>query len=373
MQKTLKRLGLILVALMLCFVMAFSLAACGDRGDEGNNGNTGNTGNNNDDDEDDDVPVTGVTISGEPTEPLMVGETHTLSATVQPVDASNKRVTWSSSDEEVVTVSSGLLTAVGAGEATITVTTADGGKTDTCTITVDSIEVIGVNFAETSISLTEGDQQKLTVSVIPANASSTALTWSTTNEDVAIVNPESGMITAMGAGQATITAASADGPSASCTVNVTAYSNNFVGYTPISSAEDWEKINDNLAGKYYLTADIDFEGRQVDTIGNPVDGNSGEFTGIIDGNGFAVMNAHFVSGGTSDAGVPNNSHSGLVDVNRGTVRNISVVNCETSGEAYNALLVVWNHGTIENCYVQGKVTNDNQWWDGWTLGGVLVE
>ena len=120
MQKTLKRLGLILVALMLCFVMAFSLAACGD------NGNSGNTGNTGDEDEDD-VPVTGVTISGEPTEPLTVGQNHTLSATVQPADASNKRVTWSSSDEEVVTVSSGLLTAVGGGPATITVTTADGG------------------------------------------------------------------------------------------------------------------------------------------------------------------------------------------------------------------------------------------------------
>ena len=166
MQKTLKRLGLILVALMLCFVMAFSLAACGDRGDEGNNGNTGNTGNNNDDDEDDDVPVTGVTISGEPDGELMVGETHTLSATVQPADASNKRVTWSSSDEEVVTVSSGLVTAVGGGTATITVTTADGGKTDTCEITVKSIPVAGITISDRSLSLTEGDQHNLTVMIL---------------------------------------------------------------------------------------------------------------------------------------------------------------------------------------------------------------
>ena len=375
MQKTLKRLGLILVALMLCFVMAFSLAACGDRGDEGNNGNTGNTGNNNDDDEDDDVPVTGVTISGEPTEPLTVGQNHTLSATVQPADASNKRVTWSSSDEEVVTVSSGLLTAVGGGTATITVTTADGGKTDTCEITVTSIPVAGITISETSLSLTEGDQHNLTVTIVPDNASNKDITWTSDNEEVATVNSV-GAVLAVGAGTANITAATADGPKASCAVTVAARDNSFVGYTEIDSVEDWALIGQNLSGKYVLTADIDFGGRQVDTIGNPV-GGSGTYTafnGTIDGNGYAIMNAHFVSGGKSDAGVPNNSNSGMVAElgAAGVIRNLSIIDCATSGEAYNAMIAVWNNGLIENCYVQGSVGNDNQWWDGWTLGGVLV-
>ena len=125
-----------------------------------------------------------------------------------------------------------------------------------------------------------------------------------------------------------------------------------------------------------LTADIDFGGRQVDTIGNPV-GGSGKYTafnGTIDGNGYAIMNAHFVSGGKSDAGVPNNSNSGMVAElgAAGVIRNLSIIDCATSGEAYNAMIAVWNNGLIENCYVQGSVGNDNQWWDGWTLGGVLV-
>ena len=228
MQKTLKRLGLILVALMLCFVMAFSLAACGDNGNSGNNGNTGNTG----DEDEDDVPVTGVTISGEPDGELMVGETHTLSATVQPADASNKRVTWSSSDEEVVTVSSGLLTAVGGGTATITVTTADGGKTDTCEITVKSIPVAGITISDRSLSLTEGDQHNLTVMIVPDNASNKNITWTSDNEEVATVNSV-GAVLAVGAGTANITAATADGPKASCAVSVTAYNNSFDGYTEI--------------------------------------------------------------------------------------------------------------------------------------------
>src|SRR5699024_5006805 len=87
-----------------------------------------------------------------------------------------------------------------------------------------------------------------------------------------------------------------------------------------------------------------------------------------------IMNAHFVSGGKSDAGVPNNSNSGMVAElgAAGVIRNLSIIDCATSGEAYNAMIAVWNNGLIENCYVQGSVGNDNQWWDGWTLGGVLV-
>ena len=324
------------------------------------------------------IAVTGVTIGGaeDGALELIVGGTATLSATVEPRNASNRRVTWESSNEQVATVSSGLVTAIGDGTATITVKTADGGKTDTCTVTVTSVPVLGVSMSETSLSLTEGDQHKLTVTVIPDNASFKQLTWTTTDEDVAIVNPTSGMITAMGAGQATITAASKDGPAASCTVNVTAYTPNFAGYTEIRTAEDWENINNNLNGKYVLMNDIDFKGEQVDTIGNPV-GGSGKYTafnGTIDGNGYAIMNAHFVSGGKSDAGVPNNSNSGMVAElgAAGVIRNLSIVDCATSGEAYNAMIAVWNNGLIENCYVQGSVGNDNQWWDGWTLGGVLV-
>jgi len=85
-----------------------------------------------------DVPVTGVTVS--PTSlSLTAGQTGQLTATVQPSNATNKNVSWSSSNTSVATVnSSGLVTAVAAGSATITVTTQDGGKTATCAVTVTS-------------------------------------------------------------------------------------------------------------------------------------------------------------------------------------------------------------------------------------------
>ena len=82
------------------------------------------------------VPVTGVTLNKTSTS-LYVGDTETLTATAEPSDATNKNVTWSSDDTSVATVdASGLVTAVAPGTAVITVTTADGGKTASCTVTV---------------------------------------------------------------------------------------------------------------------------------------------------------------------------------------------------------------------------------------------
>ena len=81
------------------------------------------------------VPVTGVTLNTETLE-LFTSNTATLTATVEPSNATNKNVTWSSNNANVATVQNGTVTAVGAGEATITVTTEDGKKTATCKVTV---------------------------------------------------------------------------------------------------------------------------------------------------------------------------------------------------------------------------------------------
>ena len=82
------------------------------------------------------VPVTGVTLNKTSTS-LYVGDTETLTATVEPSDATNKNVTWESSNTSVAAVdATGKVTAIGAGTATITVTTEDGAKTATCTVTV---------------------------------------------------------------------------------------------------------------------------------------------------------------------------------------------------------------------------------------------
>ena len=82
--------------------------------------------------------VTGVSLNKTSTT-IEKGKSETLTATVTPSNATNKSVTWSSSNTNVATVSNGVVTAKSAGTSTITVKTADGSKTATCTITVPEI------------------------------------------------------------------------------------------------------------------------------------------------------------------------------------------------------------------------------------------
>lgn len=82
-----------------------------------------------------DVAVTGVALTKTSLD-LIESDIVTLVAKITPENAANKNVSWSSSDETVATVSGGKVTAVKAGSATITVTTEDGGKTATCSVTV---------------------------------------------------------------------------------------------------------------------------------------------------------------------------------------------------------------------------------------------
>lgn len=82
------------------------------------------------------VAVTGVSLNAS-TATVTVAGTEQLTATIAPADATNQNVSWTSSDTDKATVSdTGLVTGVASGTATITVTTEDGGFTDTCTVTI---------------------------------------------------------------------------------------------------------------------------------------------------------------------------------------------------------------------------------------------
>ena len=113
------------------------------------------------------VPVTGVTLNKTSTS-LYVGDTETLTATVQPGNASNQNVTWSTSDASVATVENGVVRATGRGTATITVTTEDGGFTAGCTVTVSRYSTGG---GPTTYAVTAPDAENGTVRVSPSRAS----------------------------------------------------------------------------------------------------------------------------------------------------------------------------------------------------------
>ena len=170
------------------------------------------------------VKVTGVKLDKTSLE-LKAGESAVLTATVSPDNATNQSVTWKSSDTKVATVDEdGKVTAVAAGTATITVTTADGGKTASCkvTVTASSVAVTGVKLDKTSLSLKTGESASLTATVSPENASNKSLSWKSGDTSVATVDA-SGKVTAKGVGETTITVTTADGgKTASCKVTVTA-------------------------------------------------------------------------------------------------------------------------------------------------------
>ena len=163
------------------------------------------------------VSVTGVTL--EPTSlSLFTGDTAPLTATVQPSDATNQNVTWKSSNTEVATVdANGKVTAVGEGNATITVTTVDGSKTATCIVTV-TVPVTGVKLNKETLELFTDGSETLTATVEPGNATNKNVTWSSSDETIATVD-NNGTVTAVGAGKATITA-TAGGITATCVVHV---------------------------------------------------------------------------------------------------------------------------------------------------------
>ena len=168
------------------------------------------------------VAVTGVSLN-KPAVTLLVGATTQLAATVAPSNATNKNVSWSSSDETVATVdATGLVTAVGEGTATITVTTVDGGYAADCAVTVTSTAVpaTGVSLDLTTLALKVDGTQQLTATISPAGATNPNLTWISSDPAVATVDA-SGLVTAVGAGTATITVTTVDGGfTASCKVTV---------------------------------------------------------------------------------------------------------------------------------------------------------
>lgn len=168
-----------------------------------------------------DVKVSRITLSASTGLALTKGQTQKLTATVAPANATNKTVTWKTSDKNVAMVSeNGLVTAVGGGDATITCTAQDGsGVKATCKVTV-TVPVSGIQLSQTSAALTVGDTLTLTKTIYPSDATNQAVTWTSSSDAVASVD-SNGKITAKTAGSAVITCKSVSDNSVVGICNVT--------------------------------------------------------------------------------------------------------------------------------------------------------
>ncbi|MDR0831011.1 MAG: Ig-like domain-containing protein [Prevotellaceae bacterium] len=194
------------------------------------------------------VKVTGVSLNKQILS-LVVGTSGQLTATVSPNDAADKSVSWTSSDNSIVTVADGNVTAVAVGEATITVTTADGNKTATCAVTVvaNAIPAESITLDKTEHTLNVGDDFTLTATVLPANSTDN-VEWQTSNAAVATV--ADGVVTAVAVGEATITAKAGE-KTATCNVTVTP-----VSIPAESIALDIASLTLTIGEGYTLTATV---------------------------------------------------------------------------------------------------------------------
>lgn len=201
---------------------------------------------------------------------LANSQTATLTATLSPNNATNKNVSWLSSNTAVATVTpsygtSSMVTvrAVGMGTATITATSADGGKTAICRVSVGNTAttVQALSFYPASVNVVQGGYVQLTPTVTPVGASG-SYTWTSSRTDVATVT-NTGNVRGVTAGTSYITVRDQNsGKSATCTVTVTASNVPVVvpvpgtttgnavtlPFTPVSSFEN---------GKPVITARLD--------------------------------------------------------------------------------------------------------------------
>ena len=165
------------------------------------------------------INVTGVTLD-ESEAMLNIGDTKQLNATVEPENATNKNVTWSTLDYKIATVDkNGVVTAKAQGETLVLVTTVNLAKSDTCKIIV-SAPVTGVSFRMGKMVVILGETQKLMATVFPLEARNRDVTWISSNPDIAEID-DKGIVTAKAIGISKITVTTVqNAKKASCYVEV---------------------------------------------------------------------------------------------------------------------------------------------------------
>lgn len=166
-------------------------------------------------DDPDAVHVTGITVYPT-TGTLYVGGTTTITPAIEPALATDKTVTWTSSNESVATVDNGVVTAIGIGNATITATTNDGGFTATAAITVQAKTAVTVTGTDgsTTYDSESSDPQTFDATTLFVTDPATgigAITYSiTAGDNVATIDSSTGLVTITGTGEVTITAVVAE-------------------------------------------------------------------------------------------------------------------------------------------------------------------
>lgn len=196
-----------------------------------------------------DVPVAVSSVSVNPeTASIAAGTTLSIEATVFPGNATNKKVTWASSNPKVASINqNGVVNTLSPGEVRLIATTQDGNHTDEALITVTeasdvNIPVRRIYVTPQHVTLEEGKIGKLNYEITPSNATNQSAVWSSSNESIALVD-QNGVVTALKTGTAKIIARSLDGNKQSdATLTVIKGTNESIPVTGIEVAPQSTKV-----------------------------------------------------------------------------------------------------------------------------------
>lgn len=223
------------------------------------------------------VLVTGITLNKNSMS-LAAGTSEKLTATVSPSNATNKNLTWRSSNTNYVQVGQdGTVHAIAAGSASVIASATDGsGKSASCTVTVTgaNIPVTGITVDKTSLTVGVGLTGKINASIQPTNATNKNVTWSSGSDTVATVDGD-GLVTGVHKGTVRVDVTTADGGyTASCFVHVTSNGTMSAANASAKSAATTAsttltQVNMNASTMTASCAAGWVTGATVDTTGSP--------------------------------------------------------------------------------------------------------
>lgn len=307
-----------------------------------------------------DIPITNLTLIGGSTV-LKKGDTEQLLVVIEPDLATNKTLLWSSSDSSIVSVSdSGLLTGVSSGEVEISVMSADGEVTSSCTVHAE-VDVTCISLNYESLFVEIGDVYPLEATVYPYDATNSEYYWTSDSEDVATVNGL-GEVEVVGDGCVNISATTVDGSFTATTTLIVddVYMAGYSHHNYTLDVKQWingdEEILSSSGNGHGLTiyvdnSDIYVGGREV-TDGTYVAKywKNGAGVELTDGTQNALINDIYVdeSGNVYAAGYESN---GTVAVAKYWINGEVYVLGD--GENSSELLSLYRSGT--DLYVAGHI------------------
>lgn len=165
-------------------------------------------------------PVTSITLDKNSVT-MHVNESLKLQPTCIPIDADDASISWSSSNNSIVTVDNGVIIAIGVGDAVVTASSVNGLSAK-CIVTVETTFANSISINKTALELVSGEQETLHATILPSYTTNKKITWKSSAENIAMVS-NTGLVKALSTGTAKITATTTDGTeiSATCDVFVT--------------------------------------------------------------------------------------------------------------------------------------------------------